>query len=184
MSTRLASILLVCALPLAACVAATPASRLSLEGGDLVAAVPAGFCIDRAHSTFAEGGGVVLAGRCKASAPAPAILTITIGQPGSSSALQAGAKALSDWFLSPQGRAAVARDGQAASVQVTQTVLSEGAFFLRLTDRTVGEHWRALLGVKGRLITISAFAPDKEKLAESDSRKIVEQAISALRAAN
>jgi hypothetical protein len=45
---------------------------------------------------------------------------------------------------------------------VIQTSVAEGALMLRVADRSVGEYWRAVLGLKGRLVTISVTAPDPE----------------------
>lgn len=154
---------------------------VAMFGGAMKAAAPAGYCIEPSASTASGEGAVVLMGRCAGAAAtvAPALITVSLGGPGSSVVLQSGARALSDYFLSPAGRAALARDGRAGSVRVLQTSVAEGALMLRVADRTVGDYWRAILGLKGRLVTISVTAPDPDA-----GRRLLEAAMAAMRRAN
>src|SRR5690606_1708115 len=98
--------------------------------------------------------------------------------------LKSGAKALSDYFTSRAGRAALARDGDPASVTVRQTALSGGALVMRMFDREVGEYWRAVLGLRGRLVSVSVMAPAMSSLSPEQSRALLEKSITAIRAAN
>lgn len=183
-----------CVLALAACVAsevATPAKstaiasarRVPVLDGSLVAIVPAGFCFDRAASHDDDTGAVMVAGRCAAVSD-PVVISVSIGGPESSGVLQSGARALSDWFTSRAGRAALARDGRAGSVKVIKTVVSDGALVLLVNDRLVGTYWRGVLGLKGHLVTVSVTAPAGAALDEAAGRKILDRTIAGLRAAN
>ena len=61
---------------------------------------------------------------------------------------------------------------------------SGDAFLLHLQDRNVGEYWRAVIGVKARLVTVSATGTDEIRLDPAEGRKILEKTLDALRAAN
>ena len=65
------------------------------------------------------------------------------------------------------------------------TALGSGdALLLRLKDRQVGEYWRAVVGIKGRLVTISATGTDQVPLAPQDGRDVVDSVLNALRSSN
>jgi hypothetical protein len=173
---------------LTACVApsgAAPSSprRIAVQDGAVIATVPAGFCFETAASHDDASGAVMVAGRCAAGSD-PAVISISIGTAGSSDVLKSGGRALSDWFISPAGRAALARDGRASSVRVGKTVVADGAFLLLVTDRKVGTYWRAVLGLKGRLVTVSVAAPTGQKLDETLGRQVLDRTVAGLRAAN
>lgn len=176
-------------LALAACVPAggpsAPSQRAPVIGGALVAAVPAGYCLDRQASQDGADEAVMIAGRCASSSSVlPAVITISIGQPGSSEVLKIGARAMSDWFVSPAGRAALARDGRSGSVRVRQTLVSDGAFLLYLSDRTTGDYWRAIMGLRGRLVTVSVTAPRDAALDKVAGQKLIGRVLDTIRGAN
>lgn len=174
---------------LAGCVAVDNGAALpraaAFLGGEMKVMAPQGYCIDRAASHDAADGVVVLMGRCsEASTAAPALITLTAGGPGSAEVLGLGGKALSDYFTSSAGRAALARDGRAGSVKVSSAAVSGGVFVMRVSDRRAGEYWRAILGLKGRLVTISVTAPQGAALPADQGRKILDQAVKGFEAAN
>lgn len=158
---------------------------LALQGGSITAAAPAGYCIEPVANHDEGAGAVVLMGRCSGASQAPpALIAVSIGGPGSSVVLQSGARALSDYFLTPAGRAALARDGRASSVAIRKTAIADGALVLRVEDRAVGAYWRAILGLRGRLVTLSVTAPEASTLDEAEGRRLLDRAIAAMRRAN
>lgn len=160
-----------------------PAS--SFVGGDIRVVPPAGYCVDPAASHDSGRSAVILIGECgRGAAVVPAVISITVGEAGSSEVLKSGGRALSDYFTSPTGRAALARDGAAASVVIRSTALSGGAMMMNMYDRQVGEYWRAVLGLKGRLVSVSVMAPQTSSLSPAQSRALLEQSMTALRASN
>lgn len=176
-------------LALAACVPAggpsAPSQRTPVIGGALVAAVPAGYCLDRQASHDGADEAVIIAGRCASSSSVlPAAITISIGQPGSSEVLKTGARAMSDWFVGPTGRAALSRDGLAGSVRVRETLVSDGAFLLYLSDRNAGDYWRAIMGLRGRLVTVSVTAPGDDGLDKAAGLKLIGRVLDTMRGAN
>ena len=154
-------------------------------GGALQIGVPPGYCIDGKASRESGDTAVILMGRCSDAMKAtPALITVSIGQGGSAGVMTAGGPALAAFFASTQGRATLARSGRAGDVKVIAALGSGDAFLLHLQDRNVGEYWRAVIGVKARLVTLSATGTEEVRLDPAEGRKILEKALDALRTAN
>ena len=148
-------------------------------------AAPPGYCIDPAAVQKSGDTVVAVLGRCASiSQMAPGLLTISVGQPGSAGVMAAGGEALAAFFASTEGRRVLSRSGRAQDVQLRQAVGSKDAFVMRLTDRAVGDYWRAVTGIGGRLVTISATGAEGTPLAPEAGRKLVDAAVLALRMAN
>ena len=187
MSTWISKLSLI--LAVAGCVApggtASGPGRMELLGGAITAAVPPSYCLDPKSRHAQQSGTVVIGGRCSTGSPVPAAaITISIGGEGSSEVLTSGARVLTEWVRSPAGRAAIARDGRAGSVNIRETLVADGAFLIRLEDRSIGSYWRAAIGVKGRLVMISVTPPEGGTLGSDDARKIVGDVVAAMRRAN
>lgn len=153
--------------------------------GAIEIGVPAGYCIDGGASREARDGVVILMGRCTDEVSAiPALLSVSIGQGGSAGVMTAGGPALAAFFASDQGRATLSRDGRAGDIAIVEALGAGDAFLLHLKDRTAGEYWRAVIGVKGRLVTISATGTPDLPLDPADGRKVLDAALDAMRRAN
>jgi hypothetical protein len=175
-----------CLVALAGCVPTGGGIRsVALLDGAMVAAAPAGYCIAPGAGRRGADSAVVLMGRCSAGSEAePAVLTLSVGAAGSAGAMTAGGEALVAYFRSAEGRAALSRDGRAGDVRVIEAVGLGDAFLLHVEDRAVGDYWRALAGVRGRLVTVSASGPEGQALPAGKGRALVEAAIAALKRAN
>lgn len=175
------------ALMLTACVAGgvqTSRSAPVLQGA-LNMGVPAGYCIDRAASREAKDSAVIIMGRCADNVQAaPALLTVSVGRAGTAGAMAAGGQALADFFTSAAGRATLSRDGKARNVTVVEALSSGDAFLLHLNDAQEGPYWRAILGLSGRLITVSVTGSPDLPLAPAEGRKVLDRAVAAMQAAN
>jgi hypothetical protein len=174
-------------LALAACDLASfgGTTRVALFDGAMTLAAPAGYCIDPAAVQQSGDTVVAVLGRCAATSTAtPGLLTVSVGQPGSAGVVTAGGEALAAFFTSTEGRRVLSRDGRAQDVQVRQAVGRPDAFVMRITDRAVGDYWRAVTGIGGRLVTISATGAEAAPLSPEAGRTLVDAAVSALRAAN
>jgi hypothetical protein len=153
--------------------------------GALNVGVPPGYCVDKDAGHVGSDTAVVLMGRCQNTiAAAPALISVSVGQGGSAGVMTAGGPALAGFFTSAQGRATLSREGRASDVKVIGVVGVEDAFLIHLTDRAVGEHWRAVVGIAGRLVTISVTGTQAVPLPPEDSRKVLDLALSALHRAN
>jgi hypothetical protein len=67
---------------------------------------------------------------------------------------------------------------------VLESGVVDGRLLLHLMDRDAGEYWRAVVGVRGRLVTISALGAEGAPLSPEAGRKLVDQTIDALIRAN
>jgi hypothetical protein len=154
-------------------------------GGALSIGVPAGYCIDGGASRESGDGAVILMGRCNDAARAiPAVVSVSVGQGGSAGVMTAGGPALAAFFSSVQGRATLSRGGQASDIKVIAALGVGDAFLLHLQDRSQGEYWRAVIGIKGRLVTVSATGTQEVPLSPADGRKVLEASLDAMRRAN
>lgn len=159
-------------------------SRPVLQGALNIAA-PAGYCVDPAALREAEDRAVVLMGRCGQRASVkPALVSLTIGPAGSAGVMAAGGAELAGFFTSNEGRATLARSGKAKDVRVIEALSSGDAFLMRLQEVDQPSYWRAVLGLRGRLVTLSVQGGPNEPLAEEDGRAVIDKAVSAMRRAN
>lgn len=185
---------LLAALALAACL------PFAGGGGDRVVALPgpppfavaapAGFCAARGGPRTQGAAQVVAFAPCTGDLPA-ALLTATVGPPGSAAPGEPDPQALSDFLRSERGRAGLSRAGQAASVTVREVLAADGAVFVRLTDTAPargpaveGDGWRAVLAVSGRLVTLSATGGRGAALDRDGGRRLIGAFVAALRRAN
>ncbi len=147
--------------------ASAPRSLLVADESIRVAG-PSGYCIDPQSLDDANSRAFILLGSCasisgRALAPAPprpALLTASI----SASDVQIGPvlERLPAYFASPAGRAVLARDGNAGSVELLESRLEGDLLLLHARDESPNrisglepEYWRALFDLNGRLITLS-----------------------------
>jgi hypothetical protein len=168
-----------CALP-----GAAPRQVQVLDGAVLVRA-PQFYCVDQQSAPSSSDTAVVLIGRCNADGHvAAALVTVTVGRAASGGVMLASAEALRGFMASPAGRRALSRSGRAADVEVVSSGVTDDILMLHLRDREAGEYWRAIFGVNGRLITVSASGAAGVPLTPDEGRKLVQQSVDALRAAN
>ena len=159
--------------------------QVAVLDGAVTVAAPRGYCIAPGAGQRSPDSAVVLIGRCPGTeAVAPAVITVSVGQAGSASVLAGGGKELSDFFRSPAGRSTRARSGRAGDVVVLGAVGQGDVFYLRVRDRAAGEYWRAILGLKGRLVTISVAGPSEAPLPPEAGRALLEAAVTRMKAAN
>lgn len=174
------------ALVLAGCVTgpaafSSPRTAPVLDGAVQVG-LPRGYCIDRRAGRASGDTAVVVMGRCRDDLDAaPALLTTAIGPAGSAQVLAGGGQTLADYFTSQQGRAALSRSGRASAVEIVQAKMVGTAFVMRIRDGAVGDYWRGVEPVAGRLVTITVDLPAG---AQADGETILNDALRAMRQAN
>lgn len=151
-------------------------------GGTIQVGLPRGYCIDRRAGRESGDTAVVVMGKCRDDLDAaPALLTTAIGPAGSAQVLAGGGQTLASYFTSDQGRAALSRSGRASTVEIVQAKSVGAAFVMRIRDGAVGEYWRGVEPVAGRLVTITVDLPEG---AEADGEALLAAALAAMRAAN
>ncbi|MEL7026836.1 MAG: hypothetical protein AAGO57_06370 [Pseudomonadota bacterium] len=186
---------LAAALALGACAAAVDVSRIAPDtirvAENLVVAGPPGYCVD--PRTVRETGetAFVILGSCASlsggqlrSAPdQPGVLTVLISAPGEGLALSAATEdQLQSFFESDAGRMALSTDGVADTVEVIETQAETGQVFVRARDlsgaRPTGvdpEYWRALVDVRGHLVTATLIGFESEPLEPVAGRRTIAQ---------
>ena len=98
---------------------------------------------------------------------------------------------LAAFFQSRPGRAALSRSGKPDRVQVLEMLADGDAFLVRMNDSSPDPHgpvqaesWRAVLGLSGRLVTLSAAGAASDPLDRAAGRKLLGDFLRAMRAAN
>lgn len=158
---------------------------VSVQGGDIRVAAPAGYCPNPQASTDGAGSAVVLMGRCSAASSAtPALITASVGAAGTGAALDAGPVALTRFFTSDAGRGMLASTGKAADAAVAASQTEEDALVLRVTDTNLGDYWRAILALRGRLVMLSATGAESVPLPPEEGRALLSKAMASMRKAN
>ncbi len=159
--------------------------QVQVLGGAVAIGLPQDYCINRAAGREGPDSAVIVMGRCSSAATvAPALVTVTVGQAGSAGVMTAGPAALAQFFASPAGRATLSRDGQAADIRILEALSAGSAFLLHLDDRQQGEYWRAITGLRGRLVTVSATGAPGVPLDPAAGRRLIDRVLANLQSAN
>ncbi|WP_126974962.1 cation transport ATPase [Frigidibacter oleivorans] len=173
--------------------------RVTVDGRAVVVTGPSGYCVDRAGSAEGPAGAFVLLGSCAALGGGrarpegtPAVLTASVTPGGSGAGLDATQfPALARHFASEAGRAALSRSGDADSVTLAEALSVGDVLYLRLVDRSAGgaqrvepEYWRAILVLRGRMVTLSVLSHADRPLPPGAARPLLEAFVARMRAAN
>ena len=140
--------------------------RIELPDG-LVVSGTRGWCIDTRTTRTNGETSVVVLGSCAAIArnafaprpEVPGVVTVSVEN-------EAGdvppTDVLQGFLSSEAGRAALARDGSADSVEILDSRRTDDLVFLHVEDRSIRpssdaaqDYWRALFGLDGRFVTVS-----------------------------
>ncbi|KMW59096.1 Cation transport ATPase [Candidatus Rhodobacter oscarellae] len=142
---------------------------VAVAGGAVVVGGPSGYCVDRGSSLLRGDTAFVLLASCAsiaraegALAPAaPGLLTASVDQ---ASGAAPSAVDLLAFLDGPEGKAALARDGDAESVTILQSQIEQDAVLLRIDDQSANPtpglettYWRGLFSEKERLITVTVI---------------------------
>ncbi len=195
MSTPTFRTALLAALGLAACGAPVDVSRLAPESvrlaDNVVVAGPPGYCVAPETLRETSTATFVVLGSCAAltdgaleQAPVQAgVLTVLVSQPGEGAALsEATDDQLADFFTSDAGKVALSSTGEPDGVEVIETQAEDGQVFVRAKDlsdaRPAGvdpEYWRALLEVRGHLVTATLIGFEADPVEPSQGLRTLSQ---------
>ncbi|MEJ6404192.1 dihydroxy-acid dehydratase [Yoonia sp. 2307UL14-13] len=153
------------ALTLAACDQQRPAKSVALVQGDIMATAPAGYCIDPATSTPANGFAVMapcatLGGRD----PAPDVLGVATVQVGAaaSGTVAGEEETLRNLMQTAAGAQLLSNSGDANQIEVLDTKTDENTVTVHFRDDGTppvdgmgNEEWRAFTDIGGRLVTVA-----------------------------
>lgn len=178
MSTPISRLLLLAgALALAACdtgfdglgefnVTRSAPERIELPDG-LVVGGTRGWCVDTRTTRTDGETSVVVLGSCaaiagNAFAPKPEVPGVVTVSVENTAGDVPPADLLQGFLTSDAGRAALARDGSAASVEILDSRRTDDLVFVHVADRSIRpasgaaqDYWRALFGLDGRFVTVS-----------------------------
>ncbi len=164
---------------------AGPSRAVMVQGGAFSVTPPAGYCADTKTMNDGTGSAVVLMGRCSAASEShPAVITASIGADGTGAVLQAGPAALTRFFTSGAGRKMLASTGKADDAMVQSSEVEESAVVLRINDANLGNYWRAILAIKGRLVMLSATGAGDIALPAEKGRALISATMASLNRAN
>ena len=163
----------------------SPRTDLSVLQGQMQIGLPSGYCIDKNASKDTGTTAVAFLGRCSATAKTqPALISIAIGAPGSAGVMLASGQDLAAFFTSKQGRGTLSRYGRAKDVRIISASGSENVLRLHLFDAPLGEYWRAITAIRGRLVTISTIGSREQPLDPAAGRKLLDATLARMQAVN
>ncbi|WP_372837601.1 hypothetical protein [Phaeovulum sp.] len=175
-------------------------AMIALASDGPVIAGPVGFCVDPTQTHEEGENAFVLLGSCASLSrdaaverpAARAVLTasVTPASPGAEP-LAKSFKQIDSYFRSEAGRAALSRSGDAATVKVVRTVISDDLLLIELTDSAPSganavqaRNWRGLMQIRGRIVSFTVLGLAEDPLNTTTMRMLANDFAAALRAAN
>lgn len=155
--------------------------KVVVAGKSVVIAGPQGYCIDTTATRSSDTGAFVLLGSCasisnspRAPTPrTPGLLTASVSGT-SGAAIGSSLDRLQAFFTSTSGRAALARDGNTASVKILETRRQGEAFYIHARDTSSNsiagisqDYWRGLFDVRGRIVTVSVVGFETRPMSDA-----------------
>ena len=167
-------------------------SFASATGEGIVVAGPAGFCaLERTKQVRGEAEFVALSACDRAlgflNGASPAILTATIGPENSADGQSLDGAVLAVYLNGREGRRALSSVADSETVTVHEVMAISEAVFVRLTDSSETEakqNWRALMALKGRLLTLSVRSQPQNELTVEAGQRLIRNFVRAMRRAN
>ena len=160
---------------------------LPLHGVTL--AGPRGFCVDRASSDANADPAVVVFGNCAAISgnpfseqpKKPALLTASVARLSApEAAIGATMSAVDGFFRSEKGRAVLSRTGRAESVDVLESLAEDGAYYVRIEDRSPravpgadATYWRSYFDLGANVVSASAIGFERAPLSRDEGLKLL-----------
>lgn len=182
-----------CAGPFGLSGASAPPTTIQLADGMVVKGTN-GWCVDPGSSKPSGTTAVVVLGSCaaigqNALAPqpdVPGVVTVSVERDAAGAPTP---EQLETFFISAPGRAALARDGQAESVEILETRAGEDRLILHTADRSAlpgasPRTWRALFALGGRFVSVSLYGVSDKPIAPEDGLATLEAQVDQLIAAN
>lgn len=166
--------------------------RVQLADGLIIAGAE-GWCVDSASSQTGDARAVVVLGSCAAIAGADyatpdidGVVTVSVDAAGAASP---SLDALESFFSTEAGRAALARNGQANSVDILNMDVRDNMLVLHAADESTGpgmapEVWRALFDLDGRFVSVSVFVVADQQIAPELGRATLADQVEELRSKN
>jgi hypothetical protein len=171
-----------------------PTPALALYGGDVIAAVPEGYCIETKASKPRSGFAVMVA--CEVisgGSDRPRLNGFAVVQVGAagSAAVAADIDGFQDFLTTTAGENLLSVNGNASTVTVGAFKQTSGAVTVRFSDQAAppvaglqATEWRAFVDINGRLTTIAVRGLAEEPLSEYSGQTLLESVLAAMLANN
>ena len=164
--------------------------QIQLPDG-LVVAGAHGWCVDQAATRTAGDTAVVVLGSCAAIAQnallprplVPGVVTVSVEDMATD---VPPTETLEAFLVTETGRAALARDGRAASVDILETRRSGETLYIHAVDRSgwpknaAEDYWRALFDIDGRFVTVSLVGLSTTPISRGDGLATLDAQIARL----
>ena len=165
--------------------------RIQLPDGTVVAGAQ-GWCVDTSASRARGDTAVVVLGSCAAigrdaRAPRPDVPgVVTVSVDGAAAPTT---DELQGFFGTDAGRATLARDGRAESVEILETRREDDLLYLRAADRSAApgtdpRTWRALFDLGGHFVSVSLYGLRDRPIARDEGLATLSAQVNELRAVN
>jgi hypothetical protein len=156
---------------------------LGLDGVTMVG--PSGYCPVPVTQQRVSGADFVAFAPCNGGTGA--ILAATLGAEGSAEGITLKRTTMGPYFATEQGMAALRGAGNQDQISLHEVDDYKGAVVLRLTRQNQGkpsDSWRALMQIKGRLVTLSVRPRQGMTVGKPDGRRLIARFVDAMRGAN
>lgn len=167
-----------------------PTPAIALYGGDVIAAVPQGYCIETKASNSRRGFALMVA--CEVIAGGDerprlnGFATVQVGPTGSA-IVAADPDGLEDFLRTTAGETLLSVNGSASTVTIGSVKQTSGAVVVRFTDQSAPPvaglqttEWRAFVDIKGRLTTISVRGLAGRPLSSSEGQALLESVLQSM----
>lgn len=178
----------------------SPVDRISVADNMVTVAGPQGYCVDRSATRAGVQPAFVMMASCAAvsrntDAPVPqvpALLTATVAnQVAPVPASEVDSAQYQAFFNSTAGRAVLARDGRAESVEILDMFRRSDVFYIHASDHSTAaetnlreDYWRAIFDVNGRTVSASIFAFRNRPISDDAGLNTLNEFASRIRAAS
>lgn len=171
-----------------------PTPALALYGGEVIAAVPEGYCIETKASNARTGFAVMVA--CEVIAGETdrprlnGFVTVQVGAAGSG-IVASDPDGFASFLSSTAGESLLSVNGSAGTVTVGRVTQTQGGVTVRFTDQSAPPvaglgttEWRAFVDIKGRLTTIAVRGLAGDPLSASEGQSLLESVLRSMLANN
>jgi len=171
---------------------------VAVSGGEVIVQGPSGFCVDPRSRREGDGTSFAMLGACssiansaRADRPSqPAVLSVAVSDPGELIVADAWLS-MQDFLATEAGRASLARDGNAASVEPPEVRLIDEVLVVTARDTSPAPadaldstYWRGIFNLGDRIVTVSVYAHDEQALSDSTALRLLFDFVGSIRNAN
>ncbi len=145
--------------------------QIAVTGDDVIIAAPRGYCIDPDTTREVDDTAIVVMASCKGDNSASGVLTASVSRQNGAQ-ISGALQGLASHFDTPQGRAALSRNGNPDDVAVLDAFASDETLFLHVEDQVDGlnglakDYWRAMFDLGDRIATVSVRGLDVQPMGD------------------